>query len=449
MSKSELPKRASLEYLKRRAKERLAELRMRDPQTKLAGAQLEIARELGFASWRALKTEIDAQRAPLVASFFAACKAGDVPALRALLDGEPALVAERSDGSTGLHVAVGHVEAVRLLIARGADPNARDDSDNAYPLHRAGTGESGLEVVRALLDAGGDVHGSGDAHRLEVIGWHTCFQPTFDRAVLALLLERGARHHIFSAIATGDADAIQKLVEQSASALHRRLARSEQSQTALHYVIAPPDGLVGGGFRTGAHHALLELLIELGSDLEATDDAGRTPLAVAMLRGDTEAMQRLQAAGARVPARLAGYDASVAALARSVKRLDVMMRVPDIRAAIEWYRVIGFVLAGEHELDTPAAWAGMAFGDAYLMLVPGGTAASSRETSFWVRTDQVDELHRVLKQRQLERASAVLAGDTPAYPEARFSRDLHDTWYGDREFSIVDLNGYELTFTRP
>ena len=31
---------------------------------------------------------------------------------------------------------------------------------------------------------------------------------------------------------------------------------------------------------------MLALLIELGADVEADDDKGRTPLAVAMLRGD-------------------------------------------------------------------------------------------------------------------------------------------------------------------
>jgi ankyrin repeat protein len=451
MSKAQLPDRASLEFLRKRAKELLLELRQRDPQAKLAAAQLAIARDYGFPSWRALKAEIDRRRAPTLASFFAACRVGEVAALRNLLASEPSLVRERTpEGSTGLHLAVEHVDAVRLLLEHGADPNARDLGDNAYPLHfAAGAGE--VEVVRALLDAGGDVHGVGDAHQLEVIGWATCFGPTIRKDVLALLLERGARHHIFSAIATRDQDALEKLVDENPDALSRRLSPTENRQTALHYIVAPPDGLLGGGFRTGAHYPILDLLIELGADLDAEDDKGRTPLAVAMLRGDEQAMRRLKTAGAREPkaGSESAFETRISGLAASVTTVHSMIRVPNVRETVEWYRAIGFELEGAHELDTEAAWAGMSLGGAYIMFVSRGTANAQREVSFWFRTNRIDDLYDALKGRQLERAKAVLAGATPEIPEARFTGDIHDTFYGQREFSIVDLNGYELNFAQP
>ena len=450
MPKLQLPERASLEYLKKRSKERLVELRERDAKAKLADAQLAIARDYGFSSWRALKAEIDRRRAPMLASFFSACRAGDLATLRDLLATEPGLVRERTaEGSTGLHLALEHVGAVRLLLEHGADPNARDEGDNASPLHFAG-GAGGVEVVRALLDAGADVHGVGDAHELEVIGWATCFGATIPEDVLALLLERGARHHVFSAIAANDADALRKLVSANPAALSRRLSRFENRQSPLHYVIAPPDGLVGGGFRTGGHYAMLDLLIELGANLEAEDDKGRTPLAIAMLKGDEEAMRRLSAAGARAPEPLGahGTDTQIRAAAASVKRLDVMIPVPDVPATVDWYRSIGFELEGAHELDTDAAWAGMSFGGCFLMFVPRGTAATRREVSLWLMTDRIDELYQLFKQRQLERARAMLAGSAEATAQARFTSDLHDTFYGQREFSIVDLNGYELNFAQ-
>jgi hypothetical protein len=64
-------------------------------------------------------------------------------------------------------------------------------------------------------------------------------------------------------------------------------------------------------------------------------------------------------------------------------------------------------------------------------------------------TDRIDDLYDVLKQRQLERARSVLSGSVPEVPETRFTGDIHDTFYGQREFSIVDLNGYELNFAQP
>ena len=450
MAKSQLPDRASVEFLKKRAKERLLQMRQRDPRAKLAAAQLAIAREYGFASWRALKAEIDRRRAPAVAAFFAACRAGDVATLRDVLRQEPALARARTpEGNTGLHLAVEHLDAVRVLLEHGADPNARDESDNASPLHYAG-GAGGVDVVRALLDAGGDVHGVGDAHQLDVIGWATCFGPAIPEDVLALLLERGARHHVFSAIAAQDLDAIRRLVEEDPRALSRRLSRTENRQTALHYVIAPPDGLLGGGFRTGSHYATLDLLLELGANVEAEDDRGRTPLAVAMLHGDEQAMRRLEAAGAREPQSRPGsdFEARISALAASITTVQLMMRVPNVRETIEWYRAIGFELEGAHEIDTDTAWAGMSFGGAYLMFVPRGTANVNRLVSLWLMTTRIDELYDALKSRQLERAKAVMAGATPDFPEARFTGDIHDTFYGQREFSIIDLNGYELNFAQ-
>jgi ankyrin repeat protein/catechol 2,3-dioxygenase-like lactoylglutathione lyase family enzyme len=448
MSKQDLPQRASLEFLKKRAKERLAELRRTDRAAQLATAQLAVARDYGFPSWRALKAEIDKRRAPTVSAFFTACEAGDVDTLRSLLATEPGLVRERVRGTTGLHRAVKHVDAVRVLLEHGADANARDEGDNAYPLHFAGA--FGVDVVRVLLDAGADVHGYGDLHELEVIGWATCFGPTIPWDVVDLLVERGAKHHVFSAIACKDLALISHVVEENPDAIARRLSRFENRQTALHYVIAPPDGLLGGGFRTGDHYAMLDLLIELGADLEATDDKGRTPLAVAMLRGDEQAMRRLRAAGANAPAPRDGpaFDERIAALRKSVIRVDVMLEVADIQASIAWYQSVGFELGGTYGDGGEPNWAGLFFGNAYFMLVPGASAADGRDVSFWIHTSRVDDVYQLLKDRQLERAQSILDGQMPAFPEARFQQDIHNAFYGNREFTIVDPDGYELTFAQ-
>ena len=137
MARSTLPERASLDFLKKLAKERLRELRAQNPAAKLTAAQLALAREYGFSSWRELKAEIDRRQGSKVDAVFDACLAGDAAALRPLLDANPGLAHARRKGSSALHAAVISAECVRLLLARGADPNARDDGDNASPLHFA------------------------------------------------------------------------------------------------------------------------------------------------------------------------------------------------------------------------------------------------------------------------------------------------------------------------
>lgn len=68
MPNSKLPEHPSLEYLRKQAKNRLQEMRRIDPDAKLAAALLEIARQHGFSSWRALKAHIDGQRAKKIVS---------------------------------------------------------------------------------------------------------------------------------------------------------------------------------------------------------------------------------------------------------------------------------------------------------------------------------------------------------------------------------------------
>ena len=446
MPSSQLPDRASLEYLKKLAKERLRELRRTNPDARLADAQLLIAREHGFTSWRALKAETDRRRAPRVEAFFAACAAGDVAAMREQLVVDPSLVHARLRGTTALHLTVPHPEAVRLLLEHGADPNVRQESDNALPLHFAAAGAP-LESVRLLLDAGSEVQGTGDDHRMDVIGWATLFAEV-RREVVDLLVARGAKHHIFTAVALGDHDLVRRVVADDPGALRRRLSRNEQEQTALHYVIAPADGLVGGLFRTGEHYRTLELLIELGADLEATDAKGRTPMAVAMLRGDREAMRILNAAGAREPVPLDSAVESPAALASSIGKLSPMLAVPDVRATVDWYRSLGFALTGMHEEDGRMDFAAVQLGSAEIMFTPSSDPwrGETSALSLWIQTDRLDDLYAVLKRRQLERARALLAGEDTAVPEVRFRTDLYTAFYGQREFCILDPNGVDINF---
>lgn len=62
MSKAEVRGHFSLEYLKKLAKDRLRAMREQDPAAKLADAQLAVAREQGFTSWRALRAQHEESR---------------------------------------------------------------------------------------------------------------------------------------------------------------------------------------------------------------------------------------------------------------------------------------------------------------------------------------------------------------------------------------------------
>lgn len=441
MSSSNLPERPSLEYLKKLAKDRLRELRQADPRAKLAGALLAVARDHGFPSWRALKAEVERRQTETVDHFFAACAEGDVETLRGLLRNDPSLVrATRADrfGGTGLHVAArrGHVDTVRLLLEHGADPNARDTGDNASPLHFA-AGYGHVETARALLDAGGDVHGVGDVHEAEVVGWATALGAPEDPRweVLPLLLERGARHHIFSAIAVGDLDLIRRLVEQDPGTLDRRMSRFERRQTPLHFALSR------------GRHDVLDLLIELGADLEAEDGHGQTALAVAMLRGERAAMSRLDAAGARRPRSIGvpGLRASMAERASSVKKGVPMISVPDIARTLDWYASIGFQEIARYEEDGIVNFGMVSFGRAELMLRIGGKPGLDT-LSLWLYVDEIEGLYRLLKSRQMEAAQRALAESAGDDRGIEFVEDLYEPFYGGRQFSVRDLNGYTLVF---
>jgi hypothetical protein len=58
-SKSSLPTQPSLEHLRKEAKQRLAKLRAGGASVQLTDAQLVLAREYGFSSWRALKAAVE------------------------------------------------------------------------------------------------------------------------------------------------------------------------------------------------------------------------------------------------------------------------------------------------------------------------------------------------------------------------------------------------------
>ncbi len=194
-----------------------------------------------------------------------AARSGDVDTLTALLGKYPEKLNLRAPPYewTLLHLAAhnGHLAAVDLLLRRGLDVNTREKGDNTYAMHWAAAAGH-LDVVRRLADAGGDVVGRGDDHELEVIGWAACRDDAAHRAVADFLISRGARHHIFSAMALNLADEVRRIVADAPSALNRRMSRNENHQTPLHFAVREK------------RPEMLSLLLELGADPLATDGDG-------------------------------------------------------------------------------------------------------------------------------------------------------------------------------
>jgi ankyrin repeat protein len=270
-----LPDKPNLDWLRKQARRRHADLLETNKDAQLSDAQFELARQYGFPSWRALKAHIDSLTVD--GQLFEAAQSGDVDRLAALLDARPDKLHARLKPYewTLLHTAAhnGHLAAVDLLLNRGLDVNTREKGDNSYAMHWAAAAGH-LDVVRRLADAGGDVVGHGDDHALEVIGWATCWDVSHD-GVADFLVSRGARHHIFSAISMNLADEVRRIVANDPSALNSRMSRNEDHRTPLHYAVLRN------------RPAMVSLLLDLGADPLAVDGSGQ-PVAMYGTTPDTD-----------------------------------------------------------------------------------------------------------------------------------------------------------------
>ena len=114
-----------------------------------------------------------------------------------------------------------------------------------------------------------------------------------------------------------------------------------------------------------------------------------------------------------------------------LKRVVPMIHVPDVRATVDWYQVIGFTV--KYTFDDGGdglSFAGLLFGSGEVMFSSGGQPSQQRrrEVDLYIYADDVDDLYRTLKDR------------------VEIIEGLHDTFYRMREFIIRDLNGFWVTF---
>jgi ankyrin repeat protein len=222
-----------------------------------------------------------------------AAQSGNVEALRQQLDERPdlinALAGRGFPKATALHLAAfrNQHEAVRLLIARGADLDAREFPDNAAPLHFAAM-YADLETIGLLVEAGADVDGKGDDPEVGVLGWATCFRDV-RQDVADYLLSHGATLNLWSAIALDKAESLRAMIARDPALLAARMTRRHHRRTALHHAAARNMPRI------------VELLLELGADPNAADATGAAALTTAVQENaDRGIASALLATGARI-----------------------------------------------------------------------------------------------------------------------------------------------------
>lgn len=183
---------------------------------------------------------------------------GDTEAVRQLLAQGADVHAQDSSGKTALIAAAyhNHLSITDLLIQAGADVNVQDSTkQSAYLIS---TSEGYLELLQSTLQAGADVHS----------------KDSYNGTGLIRAAERG---HV---------DIIQELLKTDIAIDHvNRLG-----WTAMLEAI-----IFGKGDQR--HTEVVRQLIEAGANVNLPDGQGVTPLAHAQQRGYTQIVELLQSAG--------------------------------------------------------------------------------------------------------------------------------------------------------
>lgn len=189
-----------------------------------------------------------------------AAAAGDTAAIAAMLAADSTLVEARDDrGRTPLQAAVlaGQDETVRLLLKRGADPNARDERTDQAAVDYAFLTESqrgGATMTRLLLSRGA----------------------TFDPNAAV----RGPVKRLDVAVVFGNLDMVRLLLDAGAD-----------PNGPTGYPMKPLASAASRG-----HAEIVRVLLEAGADPDEPDARGRSPSA-SRSRRDTRMSWRASSTG--------------------------------------------------------------------------------------------------------------------------------------------------------
>ncbi|MBI4891729.1 MAG: ankyrin repeat domain-containing protein [Acidobacteria bacterium] len=223
----------------------------------------------------------------------------DLPRIRALLDADPALVnqvppytAYHSGLALRSAACAGHIDAVRLLLERGADPNIPEPIAPFGGALREAVDTGSLELVQLLLD-----HGANPSSATESSGnalWAAKSSPE----ISALLAARGATIPLDIACYDGDLD----LIAASADPITEEAffnALSEGHQPAVELLLSRRPGLITvAPTGSAATPELAAWLLRRGADPNHRNWLGATQLHAAAARGHLELARTLLHHGA-------------------------------------------------------------------------------------------------------------------------------------------------------
>gem|GEM_PF-2149472 len=207
---------------------------------------------------------------PEAKELFQAIRRGEISAIRKVLDRDPKLIGTVDEnGSTPLILAAYWAGAaeVKELLARGADPNAKNDSGVAALIPAT----DNLESTRMLVEAGAEVNARTEAGDTALI---VAAQRAGGARVVEYLLDKGAN--------------LKTATNDGATALHR----------------AAECGDVD----------VLKLLVDKGADVDAQRKnpfGGQSPLASAVVFGHGAAVRYLLSKGAKANIGDAGFSRAV------------------------------------------------------------------------------------------------------------------------------------------
>lgn len=261
---------------------------------------------------------------------YQAMATGDVAKVKAMLDANPKLLTEKdpSTGGTLLHTAVVifNMDIMKLIISKGADINAGDQS-GITPLHMAViTGN--VEASKLLLDKGADPNKKDGSGRTPT---HYA-QISANAEILNLLVQRGGKidPELDAAIKSAQDDSEDDAVVPDApyevdkntansgparpsygspeyeiySIIHQRDLKSLQEKISkdpklLNMKLPRGVSLLHEAASTGALD-ICKYLAEKGLAIDAKDELGRTPLELASETGSEEVCYWLISKGVNV-----------------------------------------------------------------------------------------------------------------------------------------------------